>query len=287
MTESEIIRDALDGREADIIASCEAHWADDDLFLVDDDAPDLSALFTATRKALGRPQPVDAGLDAALAEIAVTIATGNQSLGVLTRQILHLQDAIADVLVTSLQPALHREALMRLSISVGHLIGAIGTARLQNANLEASRSRMTGLLAKDAFYSDIERACSAVLGSAGGDEFIVASIDLDDLKTINDTLGHDAGDKAIRALAQALSGAVGSRGTPYHLSGDEFGLIIHGCGDVLPEIRDIAVANGAPGFSIGWVVVDIKLAEREPEDVYHEADIRMYDEKRAKKAARE
>lgn len=238
------------------------------------------------RVALGRPQPVDAGIDDALAEQALLVAnTGSQSLGTLTRQILHLQDAVAALLVEVLEGAVVIEGLSRLSVSFGHLIGALGTARLQTANLEASRNRLTGLLAKEVFYADVARACATAL-ERGHRAFVVA-LDLDGLKAINDTQGHDAGDAAIRQLAGTLSESVGSRGTAYHLSGDEFALIVRGDDELaVEEILSATVELGAPAFSAGWLLLDDEIAERDPEDVYHEADIRMLDAKRSKRAHR-
>lgn len=284
MSENELIPGALDENEIDIPAACKKQWSADDLLRPDDDEPDLPALLAGIRTAIGRPQPADAGLDDALGEVAATIATGNQSLGALTRQILYFEEVTASALASSLQLDLHREALTRLSMSVGQLLGAIGTTRLQSANLDALRNRTTGLLGKEAFYSDIDRVCAAVLESGGGYQVSVVAIDVNGLKAINDTQGHPAGDAVIRALAGALSDAAGSQATPYHLSGDEFGLIVQGGGDAVREILEAAESYGAPSFSAASVSIDIEMAEREADDIYRVADIRMMGVKRRKHA---
>ena len=46
--------------------------------------------------------------------------------------------------------------------------------------------------------------------------------DLDGFKTLNDTLGHDAGDELLVAFGRRLDVAVGGSGTAYRLGGDEF-----------------------------------------------------------------
>ncbi len=56
--------------------------------------------------------------------------------------------------------------------------------------------------------------------------FMVAFIDLDNFKLINDSLGHAAGDKALRFIADKLVSAIGDDGEAYRLSGDEFIVII-------------------------------------------------------------
>jgi diguanylate cyclase (GGDEF)-like protein len=279
--------DALEGLEAGIAAACQERWAADEALRTEDDTPDLEILISRVLTAVSRPQPVDAGIDGGIAEAAVLVAGGEQSLGTATRQILHVQESVAESIAATLPPDEAAELLERLRVCMGYLIGAIGRARLERANLEASRNRLTGLLAKEAFYNDTRRAALAV---ADGKERIMVAIDLDGLKAINDNEGHLAGDAALRALAGALQRAVEGNGTAYHLSGDEFALILQGSGSeegLVEGVVQRAVEAGAPSFSYGLLVLDETASDQEPEDLYHEADIRMLDQKRAKRVARE
>lgn len=59
-------------------------------------------------------------------------------------------------------------------------------------------------------------------------QFAVALLDVDRLKEINDTLGHDAGDQALNVLAKRLKGALGDFGIIARLGGDEFAILIKG-----------------------------------------------------------
>ncbi len=53
------------------------------------------------------------------------------------------------------------------------------------------------------------------------------SIDLNNLKRANDTMGHSAGDVLIRGIATVLREAVGNEGKIYRIGGDEFVVLIH------------------------------------------------------------
>jgi diguanylate cyclase (GGDEF)-like protein len=53
----------------------------------------------------------------------------------------------------------------------------------------------------------------------------VAMIDVDGLKTINDSFGHAAGDAVLQAAARALRERCGEGGTVYRIGGDEFACI--------------------------------------------------------------
>jgi diguanylate cyclase len=59
----------------------------------------------------------------------------------------------------------------------------------------------------------------------------IAIIDLDRFKEINNTLGHESGDRVLVELAQRLSSTISDRDTVARLGGDEFGLILHGVAD--------------------------------------------------------
>ncbi len=59
-----------------------------------------------------------------------------------------------------------------------------------------------------------------------GQQFAVVILDLDDLKLVNDSLGHDAGDELLRELSARLRSWMPDGGTIARLGGDEFAIII-------------------------------------------------------------
>jgi diguanylate cyclase (GGDEF)-like protein len=62
-------------------------------------------------------------------------------------------------------------------------------------------------------------------------------MDVDDFKSINDTYGHHVGDQALRAIAQALSGALRSYDLCVRYAGDEFIVLLVDCSRELAEAK--------------------------------------------------
>ena len=82
-----------------------------------------------------------------------------------------------------------------------------------------------------------------------GDRIAVLFLDLDRFKDINDSLGHAAGDRILRAAARRLQETVGPRQTVARLGGDEFTVVLEGLSDAAEsddEARGIIAAFEQP-----------------------------------------
>ena len=126
-----------------------------------------------------------------------------------------------------------------------------------------------------------------------GEHVTLIICDVNNLKTINDTQGHEVGDTYIKNTADVIAGNIAKKGSLYRIGGDEFAAIIAGSNDneinklmhALREERKQVVrgqqfscACGAATFTAG---VDKTLR-----DVFKRADDAMYAEKKRQKAER-
>jgi diguanylate cyclase (GGDEF)-like protein len=95
----------------------------------------------------------------------------------------------------------------------------------QRAAHEATRDPLTGLLNRRALLAAGRRL---ELRAARGVRAAVLLVDVNDFKAINDTWGHEAGDRALRQIASRLEGSVRENDIVARLGGDEFVLLLEG-----------------------------------------------------------
>jgi diguanylate cyclase (GGDEF)-like protein len=167
------------------------------------------------------------------------------------------------------------DARTRLQVSHDHLMRA------------SYDDALTGVLNRRAFAEGVGvEAARAVYGA-------VALLDLDNLKQVNDTYGHAAGDTMLRELADALRACLRASDALYRWGGDEFLLVLPNA--AVPEARrrveEALLIAGAglasapselqPSVSVGTAIYS--GAEDLPSAI-ESADRDMYREKRRRKA---
>lgn len=174
------------------------------------------------------------------------------------------------------------------------------TVSLENARLEDSLAQVTRLkddlqdrtlhdvltgLANRAFLWD--RLTETLETAKTGDkQSAVLVLDIDDFKTINDTLGHVAGDQLLIGVARRLEACCRPEDTVARLGGDEFAILLDRLsapGDatavaarIAESLREPFVVAGqdvTAQASLGVALVEDNLS---PEQVIHRADQAMY-----------
>jgi len=182
----------------------------------------------------------------------------------------------------------------------GGVVGAVLVARDITAARELSEklSRMalydhlTGLPNRALFADRLDSAIS--LARRTGNPFSLLYIDLDDFKSVNDTLGHEAGDRLLRTAAERLQLCIRQSDTVSRYGGDEFVALLIDCAEIdagFPCAFKIVEALGAPyelsgrqirlSASVGIAVFPADASGRE--GLVRAADDAMY---RAKCAGR-
>lgn len=109
--------------------------------------------------------------------------------------------------------------LSRFDARTSFLVGAVSTLNGQIVRL-ATLDTLTGLPNRSTLTERIDRAIHSARRQRS--LFAILFMDLDGFKTINDSLGHSAGDKVLSAFAQRLLLCVRTSDTVARLGGDEF-----------------------------------------------------------------
>ncbi len=120
----------------------------------------------------------------------------------------------------------------------------------------------------------------------------VLFIDLDDFKSVNDRLGHDAGDKFLQTIGQRLNLSLREEDTVARLGGDEFAIIlsiISGRDGVIVVVKKLLNSLRLPfdydGNCVDWVsaTIGISLCPQDgysAEELMRKADVAMYSAKK-------
>ena len=131
-----------------------------------------------------------------------------------------------------------------------------------------------------------ENKCTSLIRQKGT-KLLFVMLDVDDFKIVNDTLGHNVGDRILSQTGQVLKEAVGANGIVGRLGGDEFAAIVFGledsdavdefCVKLSGKLKNI-IFDMEYSASIGMTTGDYR--ELTFKDLYYEADQAMYYSKR-------
>jgi diguanylate cyclase (GGDEF)-like protein/putative nucleotidyltransferase with HDIG domain len=151
----------------------------------------------------------------------------------------------------------------------------------------ARSDALTGLGNHRAFHEDLAQSLHRIGGATASTTLIL--VDLDGLKVVNDTLGHQVGDDHIRTVADALRATVREADGVYRIGGDEFAVILEGerAMDALDVVGRVNVALSS-GVSPVRVSVSAGIADatdyRHKDALIRDADIALLAAKRSERA---
>jgi diguanylate cyclase (GGDEF)-like protein len=156
---------------------------------------------------------------------------------------------------------------------------------------ESTIDELTGLANRRGFLMLAEQ--HAMLAKRTGEQFVVAFIDMDRLKPINDTLGHQAGDAAIAEIAEALRVCFRGSDILGRLGGDEFAALLPATDDNseasirLRLAQELQARNARPDrrYSLCVSIGIVRTEHEHPvsiEEMLAQADALMYEEKRGR-----
>jgi diguanylate cyclase (GGDEF)-like protein/PAS domain S-box-containing protein len=153
---------------------------------------------------------------------------------------------------------------------------------------QAFHDPLTGLANRALLANRVAHAQAR--GRRGGLPCSLLLLDLDDFKTVNDSLGHAAGDEVLAELARRLHACLRAGDTPARLGGDEFAVLLEDTKDaqVAREVAErIAKALRAPfGLASTEVFLSASIgialsATGGPEgEIFRDADVAMYQAKK-------
>jgi diguanylate cyclase (GGDEF)-like protein len=176
------------------------------------------------------------------------------------------------------------EQIAQLTALGVHAGNRIGTLRaFERSQLQASTDSLTGLTNR--------RVAEEVLANfmAVDTAFAVVMADLDYFKRLNDTMGHDAGDRALKLFADTARSVVRDRDHVVRWGGEEFALLLPGASaeraaEVVERLRaalaQAHLLSNTPIFTASFGIADSTMA-RDRENIIRLADEALYRSKQA------
>ncbi|MEQ6341711.1 MAG: GGDEF domain-containing protein [Gammaproteobacteria bacterium] len=164
--------------------------------------------------------------------------------------------------------------------------------KVAHLSWQATHDALTELINRRGFERSLHRFWISAIEE--NTAHVLAMIDLDGFKPINDTYGHQAGDEMLKAVSKTIKACLRNSDLVARLGGDEFAVLLHGC--PLEHAQEIAEGirraiqetqvdwNGhsiGVGASIGLARITSKLES--PQDAIEAADAACYVAKKAGK----
>lgn len=189
------------------------------------------------------------------------------------------------------------EPFQKIDIHRHDEIGTLAQS-LQEMEKQLRIDGLTQLLNRDTFISHIDFRRRRATDTRD-QQFALLYIDLDNFKEINDTLGHEAGDKVLIEVAKRMSSIIRKDDSAARFGGDEFVIYLHGVKDLqfVKQFRDkllekleapINIVGSTTGLIGAAIGIAVHPADgKDIDSLLRIADKRMFDDKKRRKAEAE
>ena len=159
--------------------------------------------------------------------------------------------------------------------------------KLSQAQKQAKIDALTGVRNKNA-YLEAEAELNRRIAEHSQPPFAIVMLDVNDLKKVNDTDGHQAGDQYLRDACKIICDTF-SHSPVFRIGGDEFAVISQGRDYTgMDELMGVIRDHNTEAFRLGGVVIACGMARFEDDacvaSVFERADQSMYENKKALKA---
>lgn len=160
--------------------------------------------------------------------------------------------------------------------------------RLSQAQAQAAVDALTGVRNKHSYLEEEEKL-NRLIAEKKQPPFAVSLLDLNDLKKVNDTAGHQAGDNCLRQACRLICETF-SHSPVFRVGGDEFAVISRGEDYArIGELTALIAAHNEEALRSGGVVVACGTSRFADDDsvsaVFERADRMMYENKSRLKAS--
>ncbi len=138
---------------------------------------------------------------------------------------------------------------------------------------QTKKDPLTGVLNRQAYYADTKTSPEDITA--------LVTTDMNGLKEINDSRGHEAGDEALTAIALGLLRAAGRGQSVYRIGGDEFIILCRRASreDVVRLAEDVGKNIGETGYHCAIGYSWAEDGKKDLEEMLRESDRMMYENK--------